>query len=216
MHTHTYAHEHTCACITLSTCWSTNSETHNLCTNMYTHTHTHMYKRIHIHVHTHMHIYIFIHVHTHTHIHIYTHTPTNCIYTRTQALLNRQRCSDYAESPTWRREAPPFSLSAAIQRGITLRGQQPNCQSREMTDKRRTTTTDSSISHHHDSALSRLHPLTCTSAEPIHPVHSAPKLPSLAVVPQNKVIFLPFWRVGRICKHLTHALGTQINVTTNL
>jgi len=78
MHTHTYVHEHTCASITPPTRWSTDTETHNLCTNMHTHTHTHVYKRIHIHIHTHMHIYIYILVRTHTHIHIYTHTHTKC------------------------------------------------------------------------------------------------------------------------------------------
>ena len=42
MHTHTYAHENTCACMTLSTRWSADTKTHNLCTNMHTHTHTHV------------------------------------------------------------------------------------------------------------------------------------------------------------------------------
>ena len=85
MHTHTYVHEHTCASITPSTRWSTDTETHNLCTNMHTHPHTNVYKRIHIHIHTHMHIFIYIHVRTHTHIHIYTHTHTKCTFERTQS-----------------------------------------------------------------------------------------------------------------------------------
>jgi len=129
MHTHTYAHEHTCACMTPSTCWSTDTETHNLGTNMHTHTHTHVYKRTHIHIHTYMHIYTWIHVRTQIHIHIYTHTHTKCKCARTQARLKRRRVSDCAGSPTWCQEARPFSLSAAIRRGITLRGQQPNCPS---------------------------------------------------------------------------------------
>jgi len=41
MYKHTYAHENTCASMTPSTCWSTDTKTHNLCTNMHTHTHTH-------------------------------------------------------------------------------------------------------------------------------------------------------------------------------
>jgi len=82
MHTHTYAHEHICAYMTLSTRWSTDTETHNLCTNMHTHTHTHVYKSIHVHIHTHIHIYTYIHFRTHTHIH------TKCTYERTHEQLN--------------------------------------------------------------------------------------------------------------------------------
>ena len=52
----------------------------------------------------------------------------------------------------------------------------PIARPRGTTDKRRTTTTNSSASHHHDSAPSRPHALICTGAEPIHPVHSLPKL----------------------------------------
>ena len=62
--------------MTLSTRWSIDTKTHNLCTNTHTYTHTHVYKRINVQVHTHMHIYTYIHVCTHTHIHIYTHTHT--------------------------------------------------------------------------------------------------------------------------------------------
>ena len=46
MYTHAYAHENTCACMTPSTRWNTDTKTHNLCTNMHTHKHTHVYKRI--------------------------------------------------------------------------------------------------------------------------------------------------------------------------
>ena len=55
---------------------------------------------------------------------------------------------------------------------------------------------------HHDSAPSRPHPLICTGAEPIHPVHCPPQLPAWPcrpMVPRNEVIFLPFWR-GFVCK----------------
>jgi len=72
MHTHTYAHEYTCACMTPSTRWSTDTQTHNLCTNIHTHKHPHVYKRVHIHIHTHMHIHTYIHFRTYTHIHICT------------------------------------------------------------------------------------------------------------------------------------------------
>ena len=79
-YTHTYADENTCAFMTPSTRWSTDTKTHNLCTNMHTHTHTHVYKRIDVQIHTHMHIHTYIHVRTHTHIHIYAHTHTKCTY----------------------------------------------------------------------------------------------------------------------------------------
>ena len=72
MYTHAYAHKNTCSCMTPSTRWSTDTKTHNLCTNMHTHTHTHMYKRIDVQIHTHMHIYTYImsaHIHTYTYIH---------------------------------------------------------------------------------------------------------------------------------------------------
>ena len=104
-YTHTYAHENTRACMTPSTRWSTDTETHNLCTNMHTHTHTHVYKRIDVQLHTHMHTYTFIHVRTHTHIHIYTHTHTKCTYERTHARLERQRGSETGEEPLQTQDA---------------------------------------------------------------------------------------------------------------
>ena len=113
MHTHTCVHKYTCACITPSTRWSTDTETHNLCTNMHTHTHTHVYKCIHIHIHTHMHIHTYIPVRTHTHIHIYTHTHTKCTFARTQARLKRRRGSEQAKSCCRRRKlCSSFSFDA--------------------------------------------------------------------------------------------------------
>ena len=73
MYTHAYAHGNTCACMTPSTRWNTDTKTHNLCTNMHTHTHTHVYKRIDVQI---IHTCIYIHIscpHTYTHTHIYTH-----------------------------------------------------------------------------------------------------------------------------------------------
>jgi len=98
MHPHTYVCKNTCKCMTLSTCWSTYTKAHNLCTNMHTHTHTHVHKRVDVQIHTHMHIYTYIHVHIHTHIHIYTRTHTKCIYKHTQARLERRRGSERARS----------------------------------------------------------------------------------------------------------------------
>jgi len=68
----------------------------------------------------------------------------------------------------------------------------PIARPRGTTDKRRTTTTNSSSSHHHDSAPSRPHPLICTGAEPIHPVHSPPKLPAWPCTPETRSSFCHF------------------------
>jgi len=119
MHTHTYVHEHTCASITPSTRWSTDTETHNLCTNMHTHTHAHVYKRIHIHIHTHTCTYTYIYMSAHIHTYTYIHTRIQTVHMNARkARLKWRRGSDCAESPTWRQEALPFSLSAAIRRGV--------------------------------------------------------------------------------------------------
>jgi len=63
---------------------------------------------------------------------------------------------------------------------------------RGTTDKHRTTTTNSSSSHHHDSAPSRPHPLICTGAEPIHPVHGPPKLQAWPWPPETRSFFCHF------------------------
>jgi len=63
MYTHTYAHENTCACMTPSTRWSTDTKTHNLCTNMHTHTHTHVYKRMDVYIYMYVHTCIYICIH---------------------------------------------------------------------------------------------------------------------------------------------------------
>jgi len=194
MYTHAYAHENTCACMTPSTRWNTDTKTHNLCTNMHTHTNTHMYKRIDVQIHTHMHRYTYImsaHIHTYT----YIHTRIQIVHMHARkARLKRWRRSDCAGSPAWRQEALPFSLSAAIRRGIPFVASTPIVCPQETTDKRRATTTNSSSSHHHDSAPSRPHSLICTGAEPFHPVHASSQLGCAAVAPRNEVIFLPFWR----------------------
>ena len=171
---------------------------------MYTNTHAHplhhphaealilrltIYAQICIQIHIHMcinaYIYIYIHTCTYIYIHMSAHIHTyTCIHTRIQnvhmnarkARLKRRRGSDCAGSPTWRQEALPFSLSAAIQRGIPFVVCSPIARPRGTTDKRRTTTTNSSSWHHHNSAPSRPHPLICTGAEPIHPVHGPTKL----------------------------------------
>ena len=62
----------------------------------------------------------------------------------------------------------------------------PIARPRGTTDKRRTTTTNSTSSHHHDSVPSRPHPLICTGAEPIHPVHGPPKLQAWPWPPETR------------------------------
>jgi len=118
MYTHEYAHENTCACMTPSTRWSTDTKTHNLCTNMHTHTHTHVFKRIDVQIHTHMHIYTYI-ISAHLHTYTYIHTRTQNVHMNARkARLKRRRGSDCAGSPTWHQETLPFSLSASRQRTV--------------------------------------------------------------------------------------------------
>ena len=143
-----------------------------------------------------MHIFIYIHVRTHTHTHIYTHD-TKCTYKRTQGTSETTVRQRLRGKPNL---TPRSSALLPVYCNLeedTLHGQQHNCPSRGTTDKRRKTTTNSSSSHRHDSAPSRPHPLICTGAEPIHPVHCPRQLPAWPcrpIAPRNEVIFLPFWR----------------------
>ena len=169
--------------------------------HMYTNTHAHalhrphaealilrptIYAQICIHIHIHMFInaYIYVYIHTCTYIYVYMsahmlpytyiHTHTNCIYARTQARLKRRRGSDCAGRQLLRPSRCPLQSG----KGLPFVAGRPIARPRGTTHKRRTTTINSSSSHHHDSAPSRPHPLICTDAEPIHPVHSPPKLPA--------------------------------------
>ena len=191
---------------------------------MYTNTHAHplhrphaealilrltIYGQICIHIHIHMCInaYIYIYSHTCTYMYIYTsaHIRTyTYIHTRIQnvhmnarkARLTRRRSSDCAGSLIWRQEALPFSLSAAIRKGIPFVASSPVARPQGTIDARRTTTANSSSSHNHDCALSRPHPLIWADPPSSRPTQAA----SLAVAPQNEVIFLPFWRVLLRCR----------------
>jgi len=94
MYTHAYAHENTCACMTLSTRWSTDTKTHNLWTNMHTHTHTHVYKRIDVQIHTHMHICSHImSAHIHTYAYIHTRIQDVHMNARKARLKRRRGCA---------------------------------------------------------------------------------------------------------------------------
>ena len=68
----------------------------------------------------------------------------------------------------------------------------PIARPRGMIYKRRTTTTNSSSSYHHNSAQSRPHPLICTGAEPIHPVHCPRNLPAWPWPPETRSFFCHF------------------------
>ena len=140
---------------------------------------------------THAYIYKY-HVRTHTHIHIYTHTHTKCTYERTQSTSETTARHRLRGKPSLTPRSSAFLPVRCNPEGDTLRGQQPNCLSTRMTDKRRTTTTNSSSSHHHDSAPSRPHPLICTGAEPMHPVHGPRKLPALPWPPETWSFFCHF------------------------
>ena len=49
---------------------------------------------------------------------------------------------------------------------------------------------------HHDSAPSRPHPLICTRAEPIHPVHCPRQLPAWPWPPETRSFFCHFGGMG--------------------
>ena len=119
-------------------------------------------------------------MHTHTRIqnvHIYERTQSTSETTAPQRLRGKPNLTPRSSALLPVRCNPE---------GDILRGQQPNCPSRGTTDKHRTTTTNSSSSHHHNSALSRLHPLICTGAETIHPVHGPPKLRAWPWPPETR------------------------------
>ena len=125
-------------------------------------------------------------MHTHTRIqnvHIYERTQSTSETTAPQRLRGKPNLTPRSSALLPVRCNPE---------GDILCGQQPNCPSRGTTDKRRTTTTNSSSSHHHDSAPSRPHPLICTGAETIHPVHGPPKLRAWPCPPETRSFFCHF------------------------
>ena len=137
-----------------------------------------------------------MHVRTHTHIHIYTHTHTKCTYERTQSTSETRARQRLRGKPTL---TPSCSALLPVRCNLereTLRGHQPNCPSRGTMDKRRTTTTNSSSLHHNDSAPSRPHPLICTGAELIQPVHGPPKLRAWPWPPETRSFFCHFGGSG--------------------
>jgi len=156
------------------------------------HIHIHMCINVHIYIYIHTCTYIYIHVRAHTHIHIYTHTHTKCTYERTQSTSETTVRQRLRGKPNLMPRSSALLPVRCNPEGDTLRDQQPNCPSRGTTDSRRTTTTNSSSSHHRDSAPSRPHPLICTGAEPIHPVHGPPKLRAWPWPPETRSFFCHF------------------------
>jgi len=53
---------------------------------------------------------------------------------------------------------------------------------------------------HHDSAPSKPHPLICTGAEPIHPVHCPRQLPTWPWPPETRSFFCHFGEVFISCR----------------
>jgi len=154
------------------------------------HIHIHMYINAYIYTYIHKCTYIYIYMSAHIHTYTYIHTRIQNVHMNARkARLKRRRNSNCAGSPTSRQEAPPFSLSAAIRRGMPFVASSPIACPRGTTDKRRTTTTNSSSLHQHDSAPSRPHLSICTGAEPIHPVHGPPKLPAWPWPPDTRSFF---------------------------
>jgi len=126
------------------------------------------------------------HIHTYT----YVHTRIQNVHMNAhKARLKRRHGSDCAESPNLTPRSSALLPVRCNPEGDTLRDHQPNHSPRGMTDKRRTATTNSSSSHHHDSAPSRPHPIICTGAEPIHPVHCPCQLQLGRVPPKRDHFF---------------------------
>jgi len=75
----------------------------------------------------------------------------------------------------------------------------------ETEGRRRTTKANSSPSHHHNSTPPRQHPLICTGAEPINPVHGLLELLIMEASQRNGIMFLSLLRVFLyICVLCTH------------
>jgi len=165
-----------------------------------------MYIDAYIYIYIHTCTYTYIHVRTHTHLHIYTHTYKMyiCTHASTSETTARQTARE-ARLDAKKLRASPCPLQSGG--GLLFVASSPIARPRGTTDKRRTTTTNSSSSHHHDSAPSRPHPLICTGAMPICPVHGPPKLPAWPWLPETRSFscyFGEFFSVllsSGVCEH---------------
>ena len=128
----------------------------------------HAYVYIYIHTCKYIHMYMFVHIHTCTYIH--THVRHVHMPTRKHAW-NDGVAATAREARLESRELHPSPCPLQSGRESPSVASSPIARSRGTTDKRRTTSTNRSSSHHHNSAPPRLHPLICTGAGPIKPVH---------------------------------------------
>jgi len=194
-HTHTYLKENTCASVTPSK----HTEERLLRLTIYAQICIHIH--IHIHIHAYVYIYIFtciyIHIYMPVHIHTYTYIHTHVQHVHMHAckhIWNDSTAATAREARLDTKKLCPSPCPLQSGGGSPSVPSSPIARPRGTTDKHRTTTTNSSSSHHHYSAPSRLQPLICTGAEPIHPIHGPPKLRATDTTPRNEVTFLPFWR----------------------
>ena len=183
MHTNTHAHAWHCphaeALILRPTIYP------QICIHIHIHMYINTYIYIYIHDCIYTHIYMSAHMHTYTYIHahiqkLHMHARKHAWNDGTAATAREARLDTKKLRPSPPRENRNPEGGHPPQRAVQL------SHSRRTTGKWRTTTIDSSSSHHHDSAPSRPHLLLCTGAEPIHPVHGAPKLPSWPWPPETR------------------------------
>jgi len=137
--------------------------------------------------------YIYIYMSAHIHIYTYIHTHIQIVYMHARKhVWNDGAAATAREAPLDAKKLRPSPCPLKSGGGLPFVASSPIAHPRGTTDKRRTTTTNSSSSHHHDSAPSSPHPLICTGAEPIHPVHSPPKLPAWLWPPETRSFFCHF------------------------
>ena len=168
MYTHACAHENTCACMTQSARWSTATKTNNLCTNMHTHTHTHVNKRIDVQIHTHMHIYTYImsaHIWCERCLLITESPKTPGHYRYLIWVLD----SRYTHTHIYTHPYKMYIWTHA--KHVWIDGAAATARAAQLDTKKLCPS---------PSTPSRPHPLICTGAEPIHPVHCPRQLPSFS------------------------------------
>jgi len=160
-----------------------------ICIHIHIHPCINAYIYMYIHSCTYIYIYMSAHIHTYTYIH--THIQIVYMYAR-KHVWNDGVAATAREARLNTKKLLPSPCPLQSGGGLPFVASSPIARPRETTDKRRITTINRSLSHHHDSAPSRPHPLICTVAGPIQPVHSPPKLPAWLWPPETKSFFCHF------------------------
>ena len=122
-----------------------------------------------------MHIYTYImsaHIYTYT----YIHTHTKCTYERTQSTSETTARQRLRGRPKLTPRSSALLPVHCNLEGDTLRGQQPNCLSTRNDRYAQNNLNQHQLITPSLQRVARPHPLICTSAELIHPVHGPPKL----------------------------------------